>query len=343
MTDESRIEYSENPDFNEWLDSNSDNYVSINGYSFPPSETLYNMNYDQYVEAFQDYLDDDGIVLNNVYSDFPTPIAHYVFQAEMNYDNVHHRLDLLKSAWEALVYFLYGMVIGEARHRNLPLIELNVDLKDFYSDRLAQRLTIVENVFDLCERKSYELSCTTLFSIDSISKLRELNQRRNEFEHSFAATPEEQRDLYDELFPEMLGALKSLRELYRVNLFRFHSTGDGGLLTPRCDVFNGHSLDGYKRPLIIPKEDFDCIYTYFNPKTIFAQIEDENVFCVSPFIHFKKESQDSHPRLTVYKKKLSGGKYLFGVIGQSKQIEIAKIEFVDRDNDLRRLVLGSAA
>ncbi len=343
MSDEDRIEYSDNPDFNEWIDSNGDNIVAISGYSFPPSETLFNMNYDQYIVAFQEYVDDDGVVINNVYSDFPTPISYYIYQAQENYDNPHHRLDLLKSAWEALVFFLYGMVVGESRHRNIPLNQLGINLKDFYSDRLAQRLTIIENIFDYCEKNGYELGCFTLFSLDAISKLRELNRRRNEFEHAFAATPEEQRNLYDVLFLEILGALKNLRELHRVNLFRFHSVGDGGPLTPRCDVFNGHSLDGAKKFIIIPKADFECFYSYFNPQTVFAHIEGENVFCVSPFIHFKKDPQDSHPRLTVYKKKLSGGKYLYGVIGQSGQIEIAKNLFEDRDGELRGLVLGAGS
>lgn len=339
MSDDKKVEYAENPDFNEWLDFNSDNRVSISGYTFPPSETLYVMNYEQYLEALHDYLRDDVNIINHAFSDFPTPIAHYIYQAEENYDNPHHRLDLLKSTWEALVFFLYGMVLGEARHKNLPLNKIRVALEDFYSERLAKRLTIIENIFDFCENNGYNLSCSKLFSLDIVEKLRELNQKRNEFEHSFAAQPDEQRDLYNELFPEIVASLRRLRKLNRVNVFRFHTIEDGPL-TPRCDVFRGHSLDGSKKPILIPKEDYEIIYPYLTSKFIFAQIEGENVFCLSPFIHFKKESHDSHPRLTVHKKRVSGGKYLYGVIGQSNQIEISKDLFSDRDNELRRLILG---
>ncbi|MCB0197139.1 MAG: hypothetical protein KDJ65_34650 [Anaerolineae bacterium] len=339
MNEEAKVEYSDNPDFNEWLDSSKENTVTISGYSFPPSETLYRMNYDQYIEAYETYLEDDNILIETVYSDFPTPISFYIYQAQENYDNPHHRLDLLKSAWEALVFFLYGMILGESRHRKLPLKKIGITLNDFYSDRLATRLTIAENIFDYCTKNGYELSCSSLFSLDAISKLRDLNKKRNEFEHAFAATPDEQRNLYEALFPEMVVALKKLRELHRVNLFRFHSASDGGLLTPRCDVFRGHSLDGSKRLIIIPKEDFELVYPYFTAQSVFAQIEGENVFCLAPFIHFKKDPQDSHPRLTMYKKKISGGKYLYGIIGQSTQIEVAKASFVDRDNELRSLIL----
>lgn len=216
-------------------------------------------------------------------------------------------------------------------------------MSEYYSEKLAQRLTIIENILDLCSKKSYILSCSGILSIDAISKLRNLNQKRNEFEHSFAATPEQQRDLYNELFPEMMTALKLLRDLNRISLFRYHSNGDGGVLLPRCDVFRGRSLDGAKKTIQLTKDDLNIVLPYFNPRLIFAHIEGENVFCLSPFIHFKKDAQDPHPRLIVYKKKLPGSKYLYGVVGQSAQVELDKELFKDRDDELRELVLGGGA
>lgn len=343
MSEEDRIEYTDNPEFNEWLDNDSENGVTIAGYTFSPSETLYKMNYEQYVEAYKAYLEDDNILVEDVYSNFPTPISFYLYQAQENYDNPHHRLDLLKSAWEALVFFLYGVVVGEARHRKIPLKEIGVNLSEYYSDRLAQKLTIIENILDLCAKKYNTLSCSRVLSVNAISKLRALNQRRNEFEHSFAATSEQQRDLYNELFPEMLTALKLLRDLSTMSLFRYHSNGEAGLLLPRCDVFRGHSLDGAKKTIQLTKDDLDIVLPYFNPQSIFAHIEGENVFCLSPFIHFKKDAQDTHPKLIVYKKKESGSKYQYGVIGQSAPVELDKELFKDREDELRTLVLGGGA
>jgi hypothetical protein len=339
MSEESRIEYTDNPEFNEWLDSNIENNVIIDGYTFSPSDTLYKMNYDQYVKAYKAYLDDENILLEDVYFNFPTPISYYLYQAQENYDNPHHRLDLLKSAWEALVFFLYGVVLGEVRHRKLPLKEFGIDLKEYYSERLASRLTVIENILDGCKKKNYPLNGSAILSIDAISKLRELNQKRNAFEHSFAATSEQQRVLYDDLFPEMITALKLLRDLDKISIFRFHSTGDGGLLLPRCDVFRGHSLDGAKKTISLTKNDLDIILSYFTPQWIFAHIEGENVFCLSPFIHFKKDAQDSHPKITVYKKKGNGGMYKYGIIGQAGSINIEKTLFKDRDDEIRKLVL----
>jgi hypothetical protein len=233
MNDEEIIAYSDLPEFNDWLDFDSENIVNIHGFSFSPSETLYNMNYDQYMLAYQDFLNDDDLLIEHVYTDFPTPIAYYLYQAEENYENPHHRLDLLKSAWEALVFFLYSLVIGEVRHRNIPLQNIGVDLKEYYSERLATRLAIIENILDYCGKNGFTLSCMEFITIDVITKLRALNQRRNEFEHAFAANSEQQINLYDELFIEMLSAIKLLRNLDKITLFRFHSVEVEGPLFPR--------------------------------------------------------------------------------------------------------------
>lgn len=339
MDEEKIIGYSDNPDFNEWIDDDIDNnIVSIVGYSFPPSETLYKMNYSQYCEALRDYLLDDDRLLEEVYKDFPTPIAYYLYQAQENYDNPHHRLDLLKSCWESLIFLIYGIVIGEARHKKIHLKEIGVNLKDFYSDRLAQKLLIVENIINLCITKGYVLKSAEIVTLDSISQLRELNKRRNEFEHSFAATPEQQENHYKLLFPELLASLHKVRDIQKINLFRHHSNPSGAL-NPRCDVFNGHSLDGAKKFLLMKKEDLDIFISYFNSSTIFAHIEEAEMFCVSPFIHFKKDLNDGHPLLMFYKKQVTGGKYLFEIVSKSAQIEIEKANFADRDAELRTLVL----
>lgn len=339
MEEDKILSYTENPDFNEWIDNDiENNLVSVVGFSFPPSETLYKMNYTQYCEALNEYLLDDDRLLDEVYKDFPTPIAFYLFQAEENYDNSHHRLDLLKSCWESLVFVIYGIIIGEARHKRIPLKETGVKLSDFYSDRLAMKLSIVENILNLCKTKGYPLRCSEIISLDSITQLRELNKKRNEFEHSFAATPEQQEKLYKEIFPELIEALRQVRDLQKVNLFRHHSN-PAGILYPRCDVFNGHSLDGSKKFLRMKKEDFDIFFSYFSNTTIFAHIEESEIFSVSPFIHYKKEASDNHPLLLFFKKQVVGGKYLFEIVSKSSQVDIDKAAFTDRDSELRILVL----
>ncbi len=345
MSETNKVEYTDHPTFNEWLDSSDENTVNIGGFTFPPSKTLYCMSYEQYVELLQSYLADDELFSNEVFTSFPTPVAHYLWQAENNYDNPHHRLDLLKSAWEALIFFLYGLVVGEARHRRIPLKDVGIKLNDYYSDRVAKRLDILENILDYCQKNGIPLNCGQIVTVDAIGKLRHLNRKRNEFAHSFAATPEEQKALYSELLPDMISALRWVSELKRVTIFRYHSNSEGGALFPRCDIFAGHSLDGSKRTLQLPRKDYIVVMDYFNDQSVFALIETEDavMFCLSPFVHYKRYPQDTHPRIALYKKKLTGGKYEFGIIGQSRNIEIEKAIFESRETELRTLILGPEA
>lgn len=337
MEEEKKISYTDFPDFNEWLDNDENNTVIISGFSFPPSDTLYKMNYGQYCEILEEYLADDEVLLKEVYTEFPTPIAYYLHQAEENYDSPHHRLGLLKSAWEALVFVIFGIVVSEARHRSFPLKDLGINLKDYYSDRLAQKLSIVENILDYCYKNSFQFRCADIISLNAISIMRELNRKRNEFAHSFEKSPEQQKELYEELKPEFFKVLKEVRDLQKVNLFRYHSNGEGGALFPRCDIFNGHSLNGAKKILKINRDDYMQVIDYFNNKAIFVHIGGD-FFCSSPFIHFQIGQDDSHTTLLFYKQKI-GQNYLFEMVSRSKQIELEKIVFEDRDNELRTLVI----
>jgi hypothetical protein len=61
---------------------------------------------------------------------------------------------------------------------------------------------------------------------------------------------------------------------------------------------------------------------------------------VTPFLHFDKDNKDSTIKLTVFKKRQPGGMYKYNVIGSSQSIDIDKTQFKERDDELRKLVLG---
>ena len=124
MSAEKIIEYSDNPDFNQWLIENYQ--VEIEEYEFPASGVLYKMSQDSYAEALARYKADPKVSLSRIEEKFPTPIAYYFYQATNNYQNDHHRLDLLKSCRESIIYFLFGLVVAEARHKKLPLMSLGI-------------------------------------------------------------------------------------------------------------------------------------------------------------------------------------------------------------------------
>jgi hypothetical protein len=110
MSAGSPIAFIDNPDFNRWLEENYP--VEIEEYSFKSSDVLYNMGYDWYLEALARYAADPKVSLTRIENNFPAPIAYYFYQARHNYQNAHHRLDLLKSCWESIVFLLFFYSLG---------------------------------------------------------------------------------------------------------------------------------------------------------------------------------------------------------------------------------------
>jgi hypothetical protein len=331
-----QLPYQEFADFNEFLDNNDENVVQVDGYTFTPSLVLYTMNYEQYIEAYENYLADDNVLIQEVSKDFPTPVAFYLAQAEENYDSAHHRLDLLKSTWESLVFIIFGIVVGEARHRKVDLKAIGVKFSDYFTNKLNTKLKIVENILDYCDKNTIDFNCAKIISITTISKLIKLNQERNGFEHTFAKTPDQQRELYTKLRPELIKVLRDLRNMERVNLIRHHSNDDG-IFYPRCDGFNGESLSGKKKTVMVTASDIAIIGAYFNRSSIFCEL-DGLVFCVSPFIHFNKEPADAHPSICFYKDH-KHGKYVYEIVGRSEEKPFEINDFADRENELRALII----
>lgn len=333
MSEEKKITLTDNPDFNKWLEENYS--VEIEEYEFPSSGVLYQMSYDSYLEALARYEKDPKIELSRIEENFPSPISYYFYQAENNYQNDHHRLDLLKSCWESVVFVLFGLIVGEARHRGLPLKELGIRWDTYWSDRLFDKLTIIENVLDYTTKSGISFNCASIVHIETLSLIKKLNQERNGFSHASARTSAQQKALYAELFPQLEIVLKQLIRLEQVTLFRYHEAETP--LYPRCEVFKGSSMDGRKEIIPIQKENYVVILDSFNPRSIFAQVMDE-AFCVSPFIHFCQEAHEPNALLCFFKKK-SSGKYLFEIVSkaQNKEFDVSVFELME--NKLKNLVI----
>jgi len=333
MSDEKRIESIDNPDFNKWLEENYS--VEIEEYEFPSSDVLYQMSYDSYLEALERYAEDPKIKLSRIEEKFPSPIAYYFCQAENNYQNDHHRLDLLKSCWESIVFLLFGLVIGEARYREFLLKELGISWKTYWSDRLFDKLTIIENILDYTTKSGILFNCASIVSIETLMLIKKLNQERNGFTHASARTSAQQKSLYNELYPQLETVLTKLIKLEEVTLFRYHEAETP--LYPRCEVFKGASMIGRKEILAIQKDNYVRILDHFNQCSIFAKVFNE-VFCVSPFIHYFQEEHEPNALLCFYKKKYSG-KYLYEVVSKSLNKEFDPNVFDLMANKLRELVI----
>jgi hypothetical protein len=334
MSEDTKIEFIDNPDFNRWLEENYQ--VRIEEYEYPASEVLYNTNYEDYVEALNRYIADPRIELSRIEEKFPLPIAYYFYQANNNYQNDHHRLDLLKSCWESIVFLLFGLVVAEARHKKLPIKEIGIAWKTFWSDKLFDKLTIIENIIDFTSKNGISFECSTIVPVATLTIIKTLNQERNGFAHSAARTALQQQQLYQTLCPLLENVLKQLIGLENVTILRYYSSETP--LIPRCEIFNGNSIEGRKEGVILKRESYIEILDHWNANAIFARINNQ-VFCLSPFIHFVQEPHETNAVLCFYKKKRPGGKYLFEVVSKAQDKEFDKRCFTEMETQLRGLVV----
>lgn len=333
MEEADKIKFLDNPEFNDWLNDNFP--VEIEEYEFHSSEVLYNQHYEGYVKALERYNQDPQIVLWRIIENFPTPIAYYIDQAENNYQNEHHRLDLLKSCWEAIIFFIYGLVVAEARHRNIPLKTIGLtSWSTFKSDRVHDKLNIVENILDYTTKNGIPFECASIIPIATLADVRKLNQERNGFEHAAAKTAMQQRELYKELFPLVRNVLNQLMGLEKVRLFRYHEAAQP--LFPRCEIFNGSSLGGKKDIVTLHRDNYMEILDEFDNTTVFAQIS-TTAFCLAPFIHFFQEVHETNALICFFKKH-NGGKYKFEVVSKSQDKEFEPADFDKFENKLKSLI-----
>lgn len=326
------VELTDNPDFNRWLEENYQ--IEIEEYTFKSSEVLYQMGYDWYLEALARYAADPKVSLTRIENYFPAPIAYYFYQSNYNSQNAHHRLDLLKSCWESIVFFLFGIVVAEARHRKINLGSLGIKWRTLWSDKLFDKLTITENILDHVTKSGITFGCASIIPINTLADIKRLNQERNGFAHASAKTTAQQETLYNALYPQLELILRQLIRLEEVKVFRYHDAQTP--LWPRCEIFNGYSLDGKKEIIKLDKNNYFDIVDDFNASSIYAQVIGE-VFCLSPFIHFFQETHETNPVICFYKQ-TKGGKYDFEIINRSQNHAFAKNVFDVMESKLRALV-----
>ncbi|MEM7127287.1 MAG: hypothetical protein AAF702_13225 [Chloroflexota bacterium] len=327
------VAFDDNPDFNQWLEENYP--VEIEEFSFPASDVLYQMGYERYLEALERYIADPKISLTRIENLFPAPIAYYFYQATHNYQNAHHRLDLLKSCWESIVFLLFGLVVAEARHRQLDLKGLGIKWKTLWGDRLGGKLDVTENILDHVIKNSIPFDCAAIIPLPVLADIKVLNQERNGFAHASAKTTAQQEEFYETLYPQLERILRQLIRLEEVKIFRYHDAQTP--LWPRCEIFNGSSLDGRKELLKLDKSNYIDIVDDFDATAVYAQVMG-HAFCLSPFIHFFQESHETNAVLCFYKK-TKGGKYNFEIINRSQDFAFEKETFRVMEGKLRGLVV----
>jgi hypothetical protein len=311
MTDEKELEYSDYPDFNQWIDDEVGE-INIYGESFSPSYVLFELKRETYRIALTEYLESQFEELQEmVFNSFPALIA-YNYRLSVRGPGANDPVKKflhLKDAWEGAINLLNALAFGEIRAKGINLKTANVyhsgnpnlyfNAKVIRTDELKQRLENIRAVVRFSSANSLGLKCEQI-SLSVLDFLYGLQDNRNQFSHTSTPTKEQaEKELkaIERLFKK---ALKELRFLENISIIRFES------FTTNCrfETFKGHYLNKEYEEINLPPSQLGIVMT--NPgEVIFARWDDE-IFSLSPFLHFLNDTTGHETYLCFFKGKKDG-------------------------------------
>lgn len=347
------LKYEDNPDFNAWLNDKhgvleavGENYY----FSKTTAEIMSELDSDAYGAAFEEYKAESAELAAQelesfkqlIFDEFPGPVAFYFYSTEKSYETNKQRLERLRDTWEALIFLLFALVVGECRHVRLPLKGLKLPngsdakLDDFHSDKLAVKLDIVKAIFDQAAAKNIVLLCRDLVSDQVLDDIRDLNRVRNGFSHIAALSEEQSKQFYAENIDKVMQILRGVSGLQNVKLMRYRGNGDT-VFQLRCETFSGSRLLRDIQVVPIKQEHLGANAPYLQSHIIIVKHGDL-IYSASPFIHFRLDSSGHHTDLCFYKQKAPSAKYDFEIVGRSETIEFDRSVFQNDIDSLRNLL-----
>jgi hypothetical protein len=130
--------------------------------------------------------------------------------------------------------------------------------------------------------------------------LYDLQDNRNHFSHTSTPTKEQAEEELRIIQPLVKKTLKELRFLENVNIVRFESF----ITRCRFETFKGHYLNKEYEDLEVSPDKLG--YVMVSPgEVVFAQWNDE-IFSLSPFLHFLNDTTGHETYLCFYKGKRDG-------------------------------------
>lgn len=298
--------------FNESLDQEGD--IEIAGLSLSPSRVLFEMDPAYYEFAYNDFYQQEFDVLKQVVFDsFPACIA-YNFRlsekGEGSSDPVR-KLLYLKDTWEAIIFVLYALVMGEIRYRGVGLKAVqvfshhdvsgnphfvNLNSERILSDALKQKIQNMKAIFRFCKANGLGFK---LEEIDEtlLDDLLQLQDIRNDISHHAAPTREQAEVELAQITPILQEMLTKTRFLQSCQILRFDTFSS----RCRCETFNGHSLNREYNELSLSTAQTGYIVG-LGQEQLFVRWDAE-CFSLSPFLHFERDTTGHESYVCFYKKK----------------------------------------
>lgn len=344
MSNPIEIDYHDCQDFNLDFDETYP-MVRFGVFEEKPSWVMYNVQPDTYRASVTEFrFRKEEELKEKITYEYPTPIAYYFHQTENGYNDNNHRLQLLRSTWEAIIFTLYSVVIGEARHKNFPLSQIaqvrqdgsrDLNFQDYYDDRLAQKLLILERILDFDQINGFGLSTSQIASVDVLRRIRDLNRARNGFMHTAALSDEQAGAKYFELFPEVLNVLRELTELENLQIIRFIQTASA-ITELRCETFNGQGITRHLQIFSVTNQQLGEISPILNSGNILALYQND-IFGIAPFLHFDLINSGNATLLCYFKRQRPGNMFEFEKVSTSDCFETDRNQFAVLNDQLRTL------
>jgi hypothetical protein len=335
--------------FNDSLDE--EGKIDISGIFFSRSRILFEMDFEAYKQSFNQYLEQDYEDLKQVvFNSYPACIA-YNFRlsekGEGSSDPVRKLLHL-KDTWEAIIFVLYALVMGELRYRKADLKSAKVfvsydslnnptyasfNTDKILSDAVKQKIQNIKAIVDFVKKRVLCFKCKEVDEslLDDLLRLQDI---RNDVSHHATPTSEQAKEELKQVIPLFREMIAKTRFLENCKVLRFESFSS----ECRCEAFNGHSLnreyENYKWP--------DVIRNYvltLGQEQIFA-LWDSECFSLSPFIHFDKDVTGHEAYLCFYKgKKQSKYWYEPLKIRSEKNFDHLQKRFESEKDEIIKLVV----
>lgn len=335
--------------FSDSLDEEGGIYIA--GIEFQRSRILYELAYTSYVDAYHEFQEQEYLDLKQtIFDTYPACVA-YNFRLSERGEGANdpvRKLLHLKDTWEAIVFVLYALVIGEVRYRNIDMKTLqifvslgtggkpqyaNFNTARILSDAIKQRIQNIKAIIVNCKSNQLGFKCE---EIDEtlLDDLLDLQDIRNDISHHTTPTREQAESeltLVTPLFQKMLTKTKFME---RCNILRFENYDS----SCRCELFNGYSLN----------REYDNIKFSDIQKTMILNLGQEQLFVnwdgdcfsLSPFLHFARDNSGHESYLCFYKGK-KNGKYWYEPVKVRKEISFDHIQtrFESEKDELVRLLV----
>jgi hypothetical protein len=318
------MQYEDKLEFNNYIDGIYGE-VTIGNFCRPASIVLFEMDETEYLNLYSQYLNDQKeLLLEKVTDVFPAPIAFFYDRALHGYDNDNQRLHFLRSTWEAIIFFLYALVIGEVVDSSLIInsvrifdnkpIKCNKD--GLLSDSLGYKLEFIKKILVFNLQANHSLITGNLIPLSVVQSLKDLTTARNSFSHTSALSEEQSRTLFEQLHPKIQDILFELRKLESLSLLRFKSSANS-MARIKFSKFKGCSLKDRNYEKDVDSTFITKNFENLRHEYLFCEFqESDQIICLSPFACTMQHH--GQPHIAWYKKlDVATNEYLFEIVSDS--------------------------